>query len=180
MTGERTFNRRPLIAAGTMLGIGMGGFVDGIVLHQILQVHNMMSAKLPPTTLVNMEINMVWDGLFHAFCWIATAVGLAMLFRAGRRAEVPWSGKTLTGSLILGWGIFNIVEGVIDHHILHVHHVIERLGVSVWDWVFLGVGGVGLIVVGLAIIAAARRDGLAGRSARYLLMGASTFTGSMT
>ena len=28
-------NRRPLIAAGTMLGIGMGGFVDGIVFHGI-------------------------------------------------------------------------------------------------------------------------------------------------
>jgi uncharacterized membrane protein len=36
---------RPLIAAGTALGIGMGGFVDGIVLHQLLQVHNMLSAK---------------------------------------------------------------------------------------------------------------------------------------
>jgi uncharacterized membrane protein len=163
VTGEMKSNRRPLIAAGTMIGIGMGGFVDGIVLHQILQVHNMMSARLPPTTLVNMEINMVWDGLFHAFCWIATAVGLAMLFRAGRQADVPWSGKTLTGSLILGWGIFNIVEGVIDHHVLHVHHVVERLGVSVWDWAFLGIGGVGLIVVGLAIIAAGRGDGSAGR-----------------
>ena len=62
-----TINRRPLIAAGTLLGIGMGGFVDGILFHQILQVHNMLSAKYPPTTLVNAEINMVWDGLFHAF-----------------------------------------------------------------------------------------------------------------
>jgi len=39
--------RRPLIAAGTALGIGMGGFVDGIVLHQLMQVHNMLSAKYP-------------------------------------------------------------------------------------------------------------------------------------
>ena len=37
-------NRRPLIAAATLLGIGMGGFVDGILFHQILQFHNMLSA----------------------------------------------------------------------------------------------------------------------------------------
>ena len=34
---------RPLVTAGTVLGIGMGGFVDGILFHQILQLHNMLS-----------------------------------------------------------------------------------------------------------------------------------------
>jgi uncharacterized membrane protein len=151
-------NRRPLISAGTMLGIGMGGFLDGILLHQILQVHNMLSARRPKDSIVNMEINMFWDGLFHAFTWLVTAVGLAMLFRAGRRADVPWSGRTLVGSMLFGWGLFNLVEGVIDHHILNVHHVVERLGVSVWDWTFLGVGGVGFMLAGWAIIRSARDD----------------------
>jgi uncharacterized membrane protein len=65
-------DRRPLIAAGTLLGVGMGGFVDGILFHQILQLHNMLSAKYPragvavATALVNVEVNMFWDGLFHA------------------------------------------------------------------------------------------------------------------
>jgi uncharacterized membrane protein len=86
-------NRRPLISAGTLLGVGMGGFVDGIVLHQILQVHSMLSARRPRDSVVNMEINMFWDGLFHAFTWSVTAVGIAMLFRAGRRADVPWSAR---------------------------------------------------------------------------------------
>lgn len=149
---------RPLIAAGTLLGIGMGGFVDGIVLHQILQVHNMLSAKYPPTTLANVEINMVWDGLFHAFTWILTAVGLAMLWKAGQKREVPWSTKMLVGSLIQGWGIFNLVEGIIDHHILGIHHVIERLGVSLADWLFLGIGGVLFIVLGRAMINSGRGD----------------------
>ena len=58
-------NRRPLIAAGVIMGIGMGGFVDGILFHQIFQIHNMLSARLPPTSLVNVETTMVWDGLFH-------------------------------------------------------------------------------------------------------------------
>ena len=82
-------NRGPLISAGTLLGVGMGGFVDGIVLHQLAQVHNMLSGKYPTTTLVNAEINMFWDGLFHAFCWVVTALGLALLWRAGQRSDVP-------------------------------------------------------------------------------------------
>lgn len=154
-------NRRPLIAAGTLLGVGMGGFLDGIVFHQILQLHNMLSARRPPTSVANLEINMVWDGLFHAFTWTVTAVGLALLFRAGRRAEVPWSGRTLLGSMIFGWGLFNLVEGVIDHHILRVHHVVERLGLSVWDWAFLA-SGVVLIGLGWALIASAKNESVRG------------------
>jgi len=151
-----TQNFRPLIAAGTLLGIGMGGFVDGIVLHQILQVHNMLSAKLPPNTLANVEINMVWDGIFHAFTWLMTAIGLSMLWKAGQKREVPWSTKTFLGSLLQGWGIFNLVEGIIDHHLLNLHHVVERLGVSIADWLFLAIGGVLFIVLGRALINAGR------------------------
>jgi uncharacterized membrane protein len=150
-------DRRPLIAAGTLLGIGMGGFVDGILFHQILQLHNMISAVRPVTNLVNAEINMFWDGLFHAFTWMMTALGLALLWRAGQRADVPWSTRTLLGSLSLGWGIFNLVEGVIDHHILNVHHVIERPGHLPWDIAFLISGG-GLIVLGWLWIRAGRGD----------------------
>ena len=147
-------NRRPLISAGMVLGIGMGGFVDGIVFHQLLQVHNMLSARRPPTSVANLEINMFWDGVFHAFTWLSTAVGIALLFRAARRAEVPWSGRTLVGAMLAGWGTFNLVEGVIDHHVLHVHHVVERLGLSIWDWAFLG-SGVVLVVTGVALIRSA-------------------------
>ena len=85
-------------------------------------------------------------------------MGLFLLFRAGRRAEVPWSGKTLLRSMVLGWGLFKLVEGVIDHHILHVHHVVERLGVSIWDWAFLA-SSVVFIVAGWAMIRAGRDQG---------------------
>jgi uncharacterized membrane protein len=154
---EQTRNRRPLIAAGTLLGIGMGGFVDGIVFHQILQWHNMLSARRPPADLVAAKINMFWDGLFHAFTWTMTAIGLALLWRAGRRADVPWSTRTFVGSLLLGWGLFNLVEGVIDHHILHIHHVIEGPGHLPWDIGFL-VSGAVFILLGTAVIHAGRDD----------------------
>jgi uncharacterized membrane protein len=132
--------RRPLITAGLAIGIGMGGFVDGILFHQILQLHNMMTARYPKDSLANYSINMVWDGLFHAATWVFTAVGIVLLFRAGRRPEVIWSGRVLLGAALAGWGLFNLVEGTIDHHILHLHHVYEPAGESVWDVAFLASG----------------------------------------
>ncbi|MBA3481110.1 MAG: DUF2243 domain-containing protein, partial [Pirellulales bacterium] len=45
MASERQTDRRPLIAAATLLGIGLGGFVDGILFHQLLQFHNMLSGS---------------------------------------------------------------------------------------------------------------------------------------
>lgn len=156
-------NHRPLITAGTLLGIGLGGFVDGILFHQLLQLHSMLSARYPKTgvppetALVNIEINMFWDGLFHVLTWLMTAAGLALLWRCGQRPEVPWSTRTLVGGLALGWGLFNLVEGIIDHHLLHIHHVTETENHLVWDLAFLG-SGVVLIAVGLAVINAARHD----------------------
>ena len=43
---------------------------------------------LPPETIVvNMEINMFWDGLFHVLTWTMTVAGLTMLWRAGKRRK---------------------------------------------------------------------------------------------
>jgi uncharacterized membrane protein len=144
-------SHRPLIAAATMLGIGMGGFVDGILFHQILQLHNMLSAVRPPNTLVNAEINMFWDGLFHAFTWVMSAAGIALLWRAMQRQEGPLSTRRFVGSLVLGWGLFNLIEGVIDHHILQIHHVVEGSGHLPYDLAFL-LSGVVFIVIGALVI----------------------------
>lgn len=144
-------NTKPLTAAGTVLGIGMGGFVDGILFHQIFQIHNMLSAKVPTDTLLGAKVNMVWDGLFHGAVWIATAVGIALLWKAVTQGGVLLSGQALLGSMLLGFGLFNLVEGIIDHHVLQIHHVYERLGQSVWDYVFLA-SGVALIATGWLMI----------------------------
>ena len=48
-------------SAGLILGLGLGGFIDGITLHQIMQWHNMGSAVLPPSTMEAMSQNMVWE-----------------------------------------------------------------------------------------------------------------------
>lgn len=137
------------ISPGVMLGLGIGGFIDGIALHQIAQWHNMGSAKLPPITMEAMQQNMAWDGWFHVTTLVLTIIGIYLLLshgRAGRR--LPDAGS-FTGQLLLGWGAFNLVEGIIDHHVLEIHHVRDLpMHVPLYDWLFLGVGGVGLLLIG--------------------------------
>lgn len=151
--------RSPLIAAGVVIGAGLGGFVDGIALHQILQWHNMVSGWRPPNTLVDAKVNMTWDGIFHAAVWVLTAIGLAMLWRVGSRRDVPWSGKTFFGALVVGWALFNLIEGIIDHQLLGVHHVYEYTENKLpWDLGFLILGGVGLFLIGWIFIRAGSDD----------------------
>ena len=141
---------RPLVVAGTLLGIGMGGFVDGILFHQILQLHNMLSNRVVRDTLVHEQINMVWDGFFHAFTWTVVALGILFLWRAVKTRGVLLSGKALWGAILLGWGLFNLVEGTIDHEILQVHHVYQNGNHLLWDMVFLA-AGLALLLTGLVI-----------------------------
>lgn len=148
---KQEFKRmKPLGLAGILLGVGMGGFIDGILFHQIMQIHNMLSNRLYPDTLVNAEINMFWDGLFHAFTWVVTAFGIGMTWRVAKRGEAPLNTKFYVGSMALGFGLFNLIEGIIDHHILQVHHVVQRAVGNeqmFWDLSFL-LSGVILIAVG--------------------------------
>lgn len=154
---DKATHRGPIISAGIMLGTGMGGFVDGIVLHQILQWHNMLSSVRPPVDLISMKYNMVWDGLFHAFTWLMTAAGLARLWCAGMRADVPWSTRTLVGAMVLGWGLFNAIEGIIDHQLLGIHHVHPGEGQLAWDLAFIA-SGLLMIAGGWLSIRAGRTD----------------------
>ena len=155
---NETGNQRGLlIAAGILLGLGLGGFFDGILLHQILQWHHMLSSVLPATTVSDLELNMVWDGLFEATTWVLTVVGLVLLWRAGQHDDVSWSSNTFGGSLLVGAGSFNLVEGLIDHQILGIHHVKPGPNELAWDLGFLAVGAV-LVAFGWILLQTGKRD----------------------
>ena len=52
------------VSADMLLGLGLGGFFDGIVLHQLLQWHHMLTSPgYPPDNVRNLEINTLWDGI---------------------------------------------------------------------------------------------------------------------
>ena len=94
-------------AAGILFGLGLGGFFDGIVLHQILQWHHMItSAGYPADTVRNLEINTFFDGLFHASTYVFVVLGLIVLWRTAHRTHLWWSWKLLVGTVLMGFGTF--------------------------------------------------------------------------
>ncbi len=133
-----------------LYGIGLGGFVDGIALHQILQWHHMVSdvENYPVTTVAGLEANTLGDGFFHLATWflvLAASITAILSWRKGRLAPT-WSFHI--GLVLAGWGIFNVAEGLIDHQLLGVHHVRDDLGGPLsWDVGFLVIGGL-LIICG--------------------------------
>ncbi len=147
----------PLRQAGLVIGLGVGGFVDGILLHQVLQWHHMLtSAGYPPDSVANLQVNTLWDGLFHVGTLILTVVGIAMLWRVGQRRDAAWSGRVFVGAVAMGWGIFNLVEGIIDHHILGIHHVRSGPDQLAYDLGFLALGAA--LLVGGWLLARARPE----------------------
>ena len=147
-----TTRSRSITLPSTLLGVGLGGFFDGIVLHQILQWHHMLTStgEYPATTVAGLEVNTLWDGLFHATTYVFLAIGVFMLWSRAREGGFARSWRSLLGWAFVGWGLFNLIEGVVDHHILEIHHVRSGPNELAYDLVFLAIGLV-LVVVGWSI-----------------------------
>lgn len=139
----------PSKAAGLLYGLGFGGFIDGILLHQILQWHHMVShvEAYPTDTVAGLEINTLADGFFHVATWFLVLAGSIMAIKAWREGRFAPSWSFHFGLVLVGWGFFNLVEGIVDHHLLGVHHVRENAASPLaWDLGFLVLGA--LLVVG--------------------------------
>ena len=138
-----TAGRLPTRSSGLLLGLGLGGFVDGIVLHQMLQWHHMVSSvpSTPTTTLAGLEANTLADGVFHAVTWLLTVAGVLAALVAWRQGRLAPSWSFQLGLVLAGWGLFDLVEGIVDHQLLGVHHVRDDLGAPLsWDLGFLVCG----------------------------------------
>jgi uncharacterized membrane protein len=139
----------PTRLPGLLLGIGLGGFVDGIVLHQLLQWHHLLSSTgdHPRDTLDGLRSNVVADGLFHAATWVFVLVGTLAMVAAWRQGRLAPTWRFHVGLLLVGWGVFNLFDGLVNHHLLGLHHVRDDLGGPLaWDVGFLVFGAV--LVVG--------------------------------
>jgi uncharacterized membrane protein len=141
----------PIELPGIILGVGVGGFFDGIFLHQVFQWHHMFSSVYPVDTVSGLKMNTLGDGLFHTVTWLAVLVGLGILYhRVTEARREVWGSRVLWGWILVGWGIFNLVEGIIDHEVLGVHHVRYGPYMLWWDMGFLAFGVV--LVIGGWII----------------------------
>lgn len=133
-----------LFVAGFILGLGLLGAIDGIVFHQLLQWHHMV---LSP----NLELEIFTDGLFTALFSALLIWGGMKIFRDARKKELGSSWKIFFGGIFIGGGTFNIVEGIINHHILQVHRVRPMAeNPLLYDIVFLAIGLL-LVMIGYII-----------------------------
>ncbi|KQT94454.1 hypothetical protein ASG49_06160 [Marmoricola sp. Leaf446] len=143
----------PSRVPGLLLGIGFGGFVDGIVLHQVLQWHHMISSVpgSPTTTVAGLEANTLADGFFHVLTWVLVLAGSLATVSAWRQDRIAPTWSFHLGLLLAGWGLFNLVEGLVNHQLLGVHHVRDDLGAPLsWDLGFLA-SGLLFVVVGWGV-----------------------------
>jgi uncharacterized membrane protein len=139
-------HHRSLFLAGILLGLGQGGFFDGIFFHQLLQWHHMFTNIESSNTVAGLELNTLGDGLFHLFDWIMTLAGIITLWIAVKRDDVALSTSVFIGAFCIGAGMFNVVEGILSHHILQIHHVKPGAHQLAWDLGFIGAGVVSIIV----------------------------------
>jgi uncharacterized membrane protein len=140
-------NRRA-VAGGLLVGVGLGGFFDGIVFHQVLQWHHMLTSEggHPASTVAGLKSNTLADGLFHLFAWIATVAGWALLWPFRERLTA----RQLLGLALAGWGAFNLIEGLVDHQLLGLHHVRSGSGHVLYDIGYLALGAM-LLATGAAL-----------------------------
>ncbi len=114
----------------------------------------------PATTVAGLDVNTLWDGLFHASTYVSTVAGSLMLWAGTRESHVAQSTKLLIGGLLVGWGASDLVEGVFDHQVLGVHHVNETVPRGQWIWWDLAflVWGAAMLLGGRSLIRAGDQE----------------------
>lgn len=138
---------------GAVLGFALGGFFDGILLHQILQWHHLLS--LVPG-LDDLRLQVLWDGYFHALMYVIAAIGFWGLWRAHRTSRVGSSAQ-LSGALLIGFGLWHVLDSILSHWLLGIHRIkIDSASPLAWDLLWFTVFGVVPLLAGWLIL---RRGG---------------------
>ena len=108
--------------AGYALGFGMGGFFDGILLHQILQWHHLLSA-LQTGIFGDVRTQVAADGVFHLLMYIVAAAGLWWLYRSRAELDSAGAARRLLANFWIGFGAWHLVDAVLSHWLLGIHRI---------------------------------------------------------
>ncbi|AIB11154.1 membrane protein [Azospirillum argentinense] len=148
--------------AGYLLGFALGGFFDGILLHQVLQWHHLLSA-VESSAVQDIRVQILADGLFHAAMYVVAAVGLWLLWRSRRRFAEPGADRLLFANALIGFGVWHILDGVLSHWILGIHRIrMDSANPLLWDLLWFVVFGVAVAAAGWRL----RRGGGGGSGGR--------------
>ncbi len=140
-----------------VLGFGFMGAMDGIIFHQLLQWHSVVMQTDRAGQIAS-------DGVFHFAVTITLVVGGILLWLAGNPKDLTSGVRKLIGGFLLGMGVFNLVEGIINHHLLQIHRVKPGdANALLYDLAFLALGLV-LVIVGQLINRSSNRENITFRA----------------
>ena len=134
------------LLSGVLVGVGVAGFLDETVFHQLLHWHHFYDRSTA-------EAGLVSDGLFHAFSWGATVAGVFVFADLRRRRS--WVPARWAGGLLVGLGGFELYDGTVQHKLLQLHQIRYGVDVTPYDVTWNAVA-VLLIVAGVAVLLRAR------------------------
>ncbi|WP_436343240.1 DUF2243 domain-containing protein [Natronorubrum sp. FCH18a] len=148
MTTTGSTRRRLLLAGGT-IGFGFGAVVDTVIFHLTFQTHHLLSGYYDPYSLDGLRTNVMFDGLFLLATLGITAVGIGLLWATVNGTTERLSTRYLVGWIVVGAGVFNVYDGIVDHYVLDLHNVVH--GTEAWNphWVAVSVL---LLALGLGIL----------------------------
>jgi uncharacterized membrane protein len=144
--------------AAFALGFGLGGFFDGILLHQVLQWHHLLSGV--EQARQDIRILILADGLFHVLMYVITGVGLWLLWRSRQEFSASGADRLLIADALIGFGVWHILDSVLSHWVLGIHRI--RMDVDnplFWDLLWFALFG----IVPLAAAWIVRRKRASGR-----------------
>jgi uncharacterized membrane protein len=98
--------------AALLLGFGLGAFFEGILLHPVVT-------------------------LFYMAVWALTVAGVLLLWLAVRGPGPLLASRSFVGYFLVGWGIFNMFDGVLRHDLAR-------------EWLVFA-SGLGFVLVGVIL-----------------------------
>ena len=128
-----------MLVAGVLIGMGLAGTLDEVLLHQLLGWHHFYDRSTPAVGLAS-------DGLFHLF---STGLLVAGVYRLARRraAEGPRGSRRAVAGACLGLGGFNLYDGTVQHKVLRLHQIRPQAPDQLpYDVAFVGIALLVLLV----------------------------------
>ena len=143
----RTDHEGVVLLGSGIFGFGLGALLDVVVFHLILQWHHLLSGFYEPGTLDGLRTNVFFDGLFSLVMVAIMLVGGGMVWRGLDRSVERQSAIRALGAVLVGAGLFNVFDGIVDHYVLGLHDVVHGTQAFNPHWV-----GASLLILGAGIL----------------------------
>lgn len=134
-----------------MIGFALGGFFDGILLHQILQWHHLLSGIDDPAGS-DLHFQVTMDGLFHLLMYVVAVAGTIVIVARRAKSVHPATSSTILRLTLFGFGVWHVVDAVVSHWLLGIHRIRMDSDVPLlWDIAWLVIFGIVPILIALLL-----------------------------